>query len=357
MKYYTPLDPHTHLRGNEYSEHDFLGMALFDADAVGLAGLIEMPNPQPWLVDEAACEMRRHEVRKRLPYPYHGIHIGLTNDKSQVISALELLMDIPLTRQLHADKIFYTHSTGNMGILDPEYQKWIWKTKAEIHYRGVSIGHFEDENEFNKDLPFNASYPRSHSDYQRSRAETVSVETQLRNAVDAGFRGTFYIAHCSNPETLQLVRWAKRIAPFKIVVEVTWHHLLLNVSDYETHGNLVKMNPPLRSQSEQKALLNDLLCSRIDDLIQIIATDHAPHPIERKSGDKPASGIPGILFWPRGIQMLREFGMREDHICDLTFNNANRIFNLGLQSREVEREYRPELWDRYGFNPFSRIDK
>jgi len=354
MRIVNIVDPHCHLRGEEYPAVDFLGMALDDAKAVGLAGLIEMPNPKPWLTNSKTCAARANDVLLKQVNRHmdirHGIHIGMTNDPQQVREALSLIAaGFPPVR---GDKIFYTQSTGNMGVLDPEYQKWIWGYKATNGYKGVSIGHFEDETCYDQQNPFDPKKPVTHSLHQWSIAEQKSIETQLKNATDAGFRGTFYIAHLTSPAALEIVRWARKFVPFKIVVEVTWHHLLLNIWDYEKHGNRVKMNPPLRGDMCQKALWNSLLH---DDAIDIIATDHAPHPVELKDSDKPPSGIPGILFWPKGIELLHKFGMDPERIAELTFHNANRVFNLRLEPREVDVEYNPELWTKYGWNPFDRI--
>lgn len=350
MKYIGPIDPHVHLRGEEYLDYDYVRMAFEDADRAGVQGLLEMPNPRPFLTSADECATRHRNIEARhLPSIHHGIHIGMTNNIHQVTN----VQTLPVVREWgpHSDKIFYTNSTGDMGIIDPAMQQYIWRLKSENAYRGVSIGHFEDEALFL--TKFDHKDPISHSVRQCCDAELLSVETQLRNAIGVGFRGTFYIAHCSNPETLKLVRAVRRICPFKIVVEVTWHHLFLNTDDYDTHGNRVKMNPPLRHPKVQAELLENLV-KHFD--IDIIATDHAPHPIEAKDSNKPPSGIPGLLFWPRGIWQLRQINVSPQRIEDLTFNNANRVFNLGLKPVEVEREYQPALWSRYGFNPYSRFE-
>ena len=347
MKYLSLLDPHVHLRGAEYPNHDFLGMGLRDAAAVGLAGVLEMPNTTPWLTTESIVKERLESVKRReFDEIYHGINVGITTDRSQVVK-----VSMSHWKGVHAFKIFFAGSTNSMTCSDPDYQKWVWRS-ISTGYLGTSrvvIGHFEDETKYVG--KFDPADPISHSRHQTPFAELQSIETQLKNAIGAGFRGTFYIAHLTCPAALDLVRFARRLAPFKIVVEVTWHHLLLNTNLYAKIGNRAKCNPPLRSPEVQESLLVNLL-SRDD--IDIIATDHAPHPIERKDDPvAPASGLPGLPFWPRGIQLLRNNGMSEQRIADLTFHNANRVFNLGLTPREVDKEYNPELWVKYGYNPYE----
>lgn len=355
MRYTNPIDPHVHLRGDEY-DVNYASMALTDAAAVGLAGLIEMPNCKPFLTDRAAIVARLRHIR-HLSYQvlgqrelFHGIHPGITTGLHQMGATL---VDVATEWSgLSSDKIFYTHSTGNMGILDPELQREIWMYKGKVGYKGVSIGHFEDEQQYVG--TFDPANPLSHSEHQHEGAETVQVERQIRNAFDAKFRGTFYVAHVSSPQTVDFLisEEKKGQLPFNVVIEATFHHIFLNHSDYFIHGNRVKMNPPLRCESSQKRLLQDVL----DDRIDIIGTDHAPHPVAAKDSPKPPSGIPAIAFWPRGIELLRKSGINEGQLERQTFHTANDLFKLGLDARSVDCEYQPELWEKYGWNPFLRVD-
>lgn len=113
----------------------------------------------------------------------------------------------------------------------------------------------------------------------------------------------------------------------------------------------MKMNPPLRSKESQQSLLEMCLAGKLD----IIGSDHAPHPMERKRGPNPASGIPALPFWPRGIELLRKLGISEDLLKDMTFGTANTLFKFGLAPGEVDCEYNPDLWAKYGFNPFESV--
>jgi dihydroorotase len=356
MKYLRPIDPHVHLRGDEYS-FPWIGVALEDAKAVGLSVMLEMPNPTPWLTTAGAIHRRLRSVafmHDKTDYPILGINIGLTNDISQVEDALALVANRFCS--LRADKTFYTHSTGNMGVLDPAYQRRIWELKGKLGYKGVSIGHFEDEKAFVGQ--FDPANPTSHSTYQCPEAEIIQVEAQIRNAMDADFQGTFYIAHCSNPATIRYIDKLRHVGiatpQFPIVTEVTWHHMFLNVEDdYPVHGNRVKMNPPLRPKKLQEELLELVLQGKVD----IIGTDHAPHPIEKKDDKvKPASGVPAIPFWPRGIEMLRKLAIYPVLLDKLIFHNAQRVFDLEhVAAVEFEGKYAPRRWEPYGYNPFARL--
>lgn len=375
MKYLKPIDPHVHLRGLEYADHDFIGMAMEDAEAVGLAALMEMPNPSPPITDGEKAHIRKCEFLNRFSDDEirHYIHIGLTDKLLQLSEAFDVSRDNPVVR---AVKVFFCHSTGRMGITELYQQMNIWAMAVEKDYRGVFMGHFEEENVYGyptaeewaeisdshdlsvslkKNPGFYPKKPPTHSVYQCEDAEVIQVKAQLVHALKAGFKGTFYICHVSAPKTVDAVKlFRETYSPeFQIVLEATWHHLFLNTDDYKLHGNRVKMNPPLRRPSSQRAMLEHLVNGDID----VIGTDHAPHPLEAKDriDPHPASGIPAILFWPRGIYLLRQAGMDREHIYDLTFRNANKIFGLELPEEEITRDYDPSLWERYGWNPFERL--
>ena len=334
------IDPHVHLRGEEYPD-DYRALALRDAKAVGLRLLIEQPNCVPQLTSPVVLEQRA------LMVPRCQRYAGITNNLSEVRKILQLVQQ--KRYGLVGDKIFYVHSTGDMGVTDHSMQKALWELKAELGYTGISVGHFEDEDEFR--IPFDPECPISHSLRRDPMSEYVQVERQLRFATNAGFRGTFYVAHVSNPATVDLVR-SLRHYPFHVVLEVTWHHLFLNTDDYQIHGNRVKVNPPLRSPAIQQLLLHQALSAKID----LIGSDHAPHPLARKDDlTTSASGLPALPFYPRGIQLLCEAGMSGMLLDRMLFHRACSLFGWHYPLVRIEPHYQPQLWESYGFNPFSRL--
>jgi len=366
ITYLAPIDPHVHLRGDEYShvKPSFLELGLLDAIDVKLAALIEQPNPNPWLTTLERIDSRMAQVAEYLDETKspmrHKIHIGLTTDTKQVKQALVNVMrgDFGLA----SDKTFYSGTSNTeadsgavLAIKDHKLSKWAWETKARLGYMGVSEGHMEDEDFFDKSTPFNPDNPITHSLYQTEEAETVQAERQLQFAYDAGFRGTFYVVHASSPDTIDLLnRWRQKTLLFKIIIETTGHHMFLNTETYKIHGNRVKMNPPLRSPQSQAAVLDRVLRGQT----HIIGTDHAPHPLEAKDSDNPPSGIPELLAWPLIVKKLRDLGLQEKDVERLTFHTGNRLFfKQSLSPREVTVEYNPERWiERYGYNPLSTLE-
>lgn len=362
MEYTGIIESHSHLRGDEYTTN-FLKYGFLDLEAIGVVAVFEQPNPrftlpngeQLRLINEETLIIRQKQVEEaqkatNTKHIKHGMHIGITNDFDQVKHALDLVMKNKYN--LVSDKIFYVHSTGNMGILDEDYQRYIWMYKGKIGYNGVSIGHFEDEKAFTK-IDFDPNMPITHNIKQNPESELIQIERQIKNAFDAKYRGIFYVAHVSNPDSIDYIDTMRSKLPFEVVLESTFHHPLLNTIDVRKYGNLLKMNPPLRERVLQEALFERLLKGRI----QIIGTDHAPHPYKNKTSNDPPSGIQTFPFWPRFIEIARKNRMKESLLEDMTFNTPNRIFNLKLKKVKVRREYDPSLWEKYEYNPFEKFDE
>ena len=351
--YLKPIDSHVHLRWKEYAKTPFAKWAFEDAKTVGLLAVMEMPNTNPPLTNLQTLEKRKRIIEGLQDGVSYGTHIAFTPNRQQQNHALEVLFNGGVD-WVNSDKTFYVHSTrsGEIEITNPEEQKATWQKKARNEYKGVSIGHFEDGDTFTG--TFDYKRPESHSERQNPEAELVQIERQLVFADEAGFEGTFYIAHTSNPDSVDFVEKMRPNLNFKVVMEVTPHHMFLNVEeDYPIHGNFVKMNPPLRPKVMQEKLLEYVLNGKFD----VIATDHAPHPYELKRSETPPSGIPGIPIWPKAIEILRSLGAKEDLIERMCFDNPNRLFFNGkIRPEYANVEYDPSLWDKYGINPYSRID-
>lgn len=360
VKYWSPIDPHAHLRGIEYVE-PFAQWAFDDAREVGLRAILEQPNTTPPLTTKEVIEKRKADMDKIRGDIFHGIHIAITPIPSQRQVAYDLIEGDD--RRIVAGKTFYVRSTasGSIEILNPDDQRESWNERAKKGCKGPYIGHFEDGPMFESQPKFDYTRPETHSLHQCPEAEVSMFERQFRFAYDAGYEGDFVVLHTSNPDTIdlgdELVRTLK--PRFKVHYEATWHHMLLNVEqDYPIHGNGVKMNPPLRPREMQERLFNYVLNGRV----HIIGTDHAPHPKNDKGligmpeVEKPKSGVPAIPIWTKGIEILRLKGIGEKLLLDITFGNSNKLYKLGLEPRLVDKQYNPKLWEKYGYNPFSRVD-
>src|SRR5699024_1602486 len=156
-------------------------------------------------------------------------------------------------------------------------------------------------------------------------AETSQLARDLMLAKETGVH--YHVCHISTKDGVDLVRMAKD-AGINVTCEVSPHHLLLSEDDILTDDANFKMNPPLRSENDRKALIHGLQ----DGTIDMIATDHAPHAENEKNQgfEKSAFGITGIeTSFPLMYSRLVKTGIISlEKLLNLMSTNPSRIFDL-----------------------------
>jgi len=356
---------HVHLRdGKEQKHKETILHGLYVAYKTGLDGAFEMPNTDPALTTTEAAEERMEmgdkaieNLEKKGMKIFHGIFLGVTDDPKQIEEVVGL-HDKYFPRIVGL-KMFAGHSTGNMGLITEKEQRIVYQTLAKLDYRGVLTVHCENEDFINSSL-WNYKEPISHTRARPLQAETTSLSSQLRNAEEAGYKGIFHMAHISAPRSLMIIERQREYVSFKLTCEVTPHHCVLyDELMNKPNGIQLKMNPALRPKDMQEFMLDSLIEGRIN----CIGTDHAPHTLAEKQGEKAASGIPGLPYYPRFINLLREKGMSEERIDKVTHDNAVEIFNLPadliLNTRRAGKQTEEEIEElekKYEFNAFSFIN-
>ena len=290
------IDAHVHLRDWGQSEKETLLHGFSVALSCGVDEVFDMPNTSPPLTDRLSVEKRISDAKRcALPMRYH-LYAGVTEDPKQIEEVVALTREYP--DQVIGLKMFAGHSTGNMGLIEGETQKKVYRTLAALGYEGVVALHCEKESLLSLELEDPSNYA-SHSLARPVEAEVASVADQIRYSEESGFVGHLHICHLSSVSSLVLVEEAKKKGR-RISCAATPHHLLLHTADAAEHSLYAKMNPPLRSESEREALFLALLSGRID----WVETDHAPHTLADKEGG--ASGIPGFSGLLLLVQRLYE---------------------------------------------------
>ncbi|MCU5745735.1 dihydroorotase [Staphylococcus sp. SQ8-PEA] len=155
--------------------------------------------------------------------------------------------------------------------------------------------------------------------------EAVQIARDVLLAEAAGAH--YHVCHVSTKESVRAIRDAKK-AGIKVTAEVTPHHLLLTEDDVPGDNAIYKMNPPLRSKEDRKALIEGLL----DGTIDCIATDHAPHAAEEK--DQPMTRAPfGIVGSETAFPLLYTHFVKNgdwslQQLVDYLTIKPSEIFNL-----------------------------
>jgi len=287
------VDPHVHLRDWAQVDKETLSHGFDVAWRTGVSAVFEMPNTVPTLTDRAAVLRRIADAdRARESGIFHGLYMGLTDDVGQVREAVDIHGE--LFPRVVGFKLYAGHSTGRMGVVSTTDQRAVWRTLADVGYRGVVAVHAEREELLCPAL-WDPTRPESHSETRPPVAEIASVQTQIDLAEAAGFRGTLHICHVSTPETATLLAGERCGLPFAVTMGITPHHALLDLeyvaAAWATGTKPTpefSVNPPLRDRASRMALY-DLLLSGHADWIE---SDHAPHTwADKLSG---ASGLPGL---------------------------------------------------------------
>ena len=322
-------DAHVHFRDWNQSNKETILHGMLTGAKAGFDVFFDMPNCNPPLTDRETIEAR---IRKGIEAEqalceqdfivHYHTYAGVTADKEQLREVIKAYND--LFPRVCGLKMFASQSTGNMGITEEEQQREIYRTLAEEDYRGVIAVHCEKESLFK-------TQETAHSRKRPAASEEQSVKDQIRFAEEAGFKGTLHIAHISTRGALDAVMEARKRNIIKITCGATPHHILLNETK-ET--DIIKMNPPLRNESDRIAIWNALF----DGTIDWVESDHAPHTLEDKKNG--ASGLPGFEGMLLTIRKLREAGMSEQRIEELLCTNALKTFGIKEKTKPV-----PEVTD------------
>jgi dihydroorotase len=249
-------------KGNIYTESRA-------AAAGGITSYMEMPNTNPQTITQAALS-EKFKIAETNSLVNYSFYMGATNDNLD-----ELLRTDP--KKVCGIKIFMGASTGNMLVDNPVSLRNIFsnvRLLVAVHCEDESIIRTNTEkyrNNFGEMIPVSL-HPEIRDEEACFRSSSLAVELATR------FNTRLHILHLSTARELQLFKAGGDLRTKQITNEVCVHHLWFNQNDYERLGTLIKWNPAIKSADDQAALLQGV----INDTIDIIATDHAPHTLEEK---------------------------------------------------------------------------
>ncbi|TWI03582.1 dihydroorotase [Luteimonas cucumeris] len=283
------IDDQVHFRepGMEYKAD----MATESAAAVagGLTSFMDMPNTSPPTLDAAALEDKYRRAAGRA-WGNHGFYMGASNDNLDAIRTLD-----PLTAP--GIKVFMGASTGNMLVDNPDTLDGIFREAPT-----PIITHCEDTPMIDAELArYRAKYgddiPAEYHPDIRSR-EACMKSTQLAIALARKHGTRLHVLHISTADELALFTPGPLIdadgVRKRITAETCIHFLRFDRADYARLGHLIKCNPAIKDAGDREALLRALA----DDVIDVLATDHAPHTLEEKARPYTSapSGLPLVQY-------------------------------------------------------------
>ena len=274
-KYLLPgvIDDQVHFREPGLTHKEDLAHASRACAKGGVTSFLEMPNTVPNTITQAALEDKLATASKSSLVNY-GFYVGATTENVDVLKHATRTPGI---------KIFIGSSTGNLLV---DEQAALEKIFAESTL--TICAHCEDETT----VRANAAKYANETDiafHSKVRDHEAAVIATAR-AIDLAQRHNhrFHVLHVSTANEIELIQNGGPL----ITSEVCPHHLFFNVDDYPRLGSLVKMNPSIKNKTDNEQLWQ-ALC---DGVIDIVATDHAPHTMDEKREPYPKcpSGLPAV---------------------------------------------------------------
>lgn len=264
------IDDQVHFREPGLTHKGDIASESRAAIAGGITSFIEQPNTVPNAVTQEILE-EKYKIAAKSSYANYSFMMGGTNDNLE-----EILKTNP--KNVAGLKLFLGSSTGDM-LVDSSaaLEKIFSNTKLLIAV------HSEDEAtvkanlekyklQYGDDIPV-----KFHPEIRSVEACYKSTVKIIELAKRTGAR--LHVFHISTAKELDLFTNKIPLEEKQITAEVCIHHLWFSDEDYATKGNLIKWNPAVKSVDDRKALWKALL----DDRIDVIATDHAPHKLEEKN--------------------------------------------------------------------------
>ena len=287
------IDDQVHFRDPGLTHKASIRTESRAALAGGVTSYMDMPNTLPQTTTQKLLE-QKYEIAAANSSANYSFYLGATNNNLD-----EILRTDPET--VCGIKVFMGSSTGNMLVDDPQALERIFSSSKSL----IAV-HCEDEQIIQKNIHH----------YRKMYGDNLPVEFHpLIRSRDACYKSSSYavelarkygtrlhLLHLSTSDEMELLDKSTALADKKVTAEVCVHHLWFCDEDYARYGNRIKWNPAIKTSKDREALFNGVL----NNLIDMVATDHAPHTLEEKNNSyfKAPSGGPLIQH---SLQLMLEF--------------------------------------------------
>ncbi len=278
-------------KGNIYTESKA-------AVAGGVTSFMEMPNTNPPTFTQDLLE-DKYQIASRSSLANYSFFIGASNDN------LEEVLKTDVTKVCGL-KIFMGSSTGNLLVDNPKTLEGFFSS-----FPSLIAAHCEDEqtiransaafkDKYGDDVPIEC-HPLIRSEEACYKSSSFAIGLAKKHGT------RFHILHISTSKETLLFDSSIPLEKKKITAEACIHHLWFSDADYKRLGTLIKWNPAIKTEADKKGIFNALL----DDRIDIVATDHAPHTLEEKQNKYFNAPSGGPLIQHSLVAMLEFFHRKE----------------------------------------------
>ena len=288
------------------------------AIAGGITSFMEMPNTNPQALTQELLE-EKFEIAERDSLANFTFFMGVSNNNLE-----EVLKTNP--KNVGAIKIFMGSSTGDMLVDDLNVLEEIFSKSPML----IAV-HCEDENTIQENIKaakekYGEEVPISEHPNIRS-AEACYKSSSMAVSLAKKHNSRLHVFHISTEKEIELFNNSIPLKDKRITAEVCIHHLWFDESKYEDKGTLIKWNPAVKKESDRKALFQALL----DDKLDVIATDHAPHTLEEKDSTyfKAPSGGPLVQHaLPAMLEFYKNGDISLERVVEKMCHNPAICFQI-----------------------------
>ena len=331
------------------------------AVAGGITSFMEMPNTVPNTLTRQLLE-DKYQIAAHSSLANYSFYMGASNDNLEEV----LRTDI---KNVCGIKVFMGSSTGNMLVDKPKTLESLFSNSPML-----IATHCEDEATIKKNLEYYKSLLGENIPvmlHPNIRSETACyLSSSLAVSLAKRYNTRLHILHISTEKETHLFNNSIPLSKKRITAEACIHHLWFNEKDYKTLGNLIKWNPAIKTEYDREGILKALL----DDRIDVIATDHAPHTIDEKAqpylqapagGPLVQHGFPAMLeLYHQGKISLEKIAEKMAHNVAICFQIKKRGFiregywaDLALVNLDKPWKVKKEnILYKCGWSPFEGVN-
>ena len=316
------IDDQVHCREPGLTHKATLATESLAALCGGVTSFLDMPNTQPPTTDRAALADKRR-IAAATCHVNYGFYLGATNTNLEEIKRVG-------PEDACGVKVFMGASTGNMLVDDPAALEGIFagaRLPVATHCEYSPLI-YENEKRYRErygeNVPIEA-HPLIRSEEVCYRSSSFAVGLAKRHGT------RLHVLHLTTARELELFEGGP-IEGKRITAEVCTHHLWFDESSYATLGTKIKCNPAIKTAADRAALR----AAVVDDRIDVIATDHAPHTLTEKARSyfEAPSGLPLVQHsllmlldqHAQGLFTLPKIVQKAAHNPALLFGIADRGF-------------------------------
>ena len=288
------------------------------AVAGGITSFMEMPNTKPQVLTQKLLE-EKFAIASKKSLANYSFFMGASNDNLE-----EVLKTNP--KNVGAIKIFMGSSTGNMLVDNKDILEKIFSKSNML----IAV-HCEDEsiiqqnitnakNKFGKEIPV-SEHPNIRSEEACYKSSSMAIELAKKHNT------RLHVFHISTEKETNLFDNSTKLKNKKITSEVCIHHLWFEENDYKKKGALIKWNPAVKKKKDKDGLLKALLDNKID----VVASDHAPHTLKEKANSyfKCPSGGPLVQHaLPAMLELVKQNKINLEKVVEKMCHNPAICFNI-----------------------------